>query len=392
MKYWWRKMFYYRYRPGSELSIKELIYDELYFASRAECNDPYEGKSFAVFEKDKKAWDNLIRLALIKCKIPLKEKLTKKIVEFYFNKSPIYFDQFVNTSEDEFLSIETDIREKIFLKHIFTCIKKHVLLYKPEEQYFVSFSRRPDINLMWAHYANNHRGFCLIFRSIDGKINQNKYWKKAPFVYPTPNSFSPQVSFSAFESFKIKDVEYVTDTKSYDGFIYFPPYEKNKPLNIEGKKVITNDREKIYLQKHATWYYEEESRIILQNGISWLVGEQLSLSPHQRLFHYDPIHLAGIIVGVNMPQEQRCRIEEIMEEKARRQYECLDKEFIVSDLVMLEEKLSETNREPEIVPCKIYGSGALIDKQDKEFSCRYKRWEDGYVFKYTDRTEEIQLK
>ena len=67
------------------------------------------------------------------------------------------------------------------------------------------------------------------------------------------------------------------------------------------------------MQKHATWYYEEESRIILQNGISWLVGEQLSLSPHQRLFHYDPIHLAGIIVGVNMPQEQRCRIEEIME-------------------------------------------------------------------------------
>ena len=44
---------YYRYRSGSELSIKELIYDELYFASREECNDPYEGKTFATFSKDK---------------------------------------------------------------------------------------------------------------------------------------------------------------------------------------------------------------------------------------------------------------------------------------------------------------------------------------------------
>ena len=45
-------MLYYRYRSGSELSIKELIYDELYFASQAECNDPYEGKIFAVLEKN----------------------------------------------------------------------------------------------------------------------------------------------------------------------------------------------------------------------------------------------------------------------------------------------------------------------------------------------------
>ena len=46
-------MLYYRYRSGSELSIKELIYDELYFASREECNDPYEGKLLPHFQRIK---------------------------------------------------------------------------------------------------------------------------------------------------------------------------------------------------------------------------------------------------------------------------------------------------------------------------------------------------
>ena len=57
-------MFYYRYRPATELAIKELIYDEMYFASEAECNDPYEGKIFARFEKDEGRWNRLINCAL----------------------------------------------------------------------------------------------------------------------------------------------------------------------------------------------------------------------------------------------------------------------------------------------------------------------------------------
>jgi hypothetical protein len=199
------------------------------------------------------------------------------------------------------------------------------------------------------------------------------------------------MSFAIPDSFEIKAVEYVTDPKYADGFTYFPKAVIGKEFSQEQIKAILNDREKIYLQKHSAWEYEEESRVVLQGGISWLAMEQLSLSPHQRLFHYDPIHLAGIIVGVNMPQEQRRKIEEIMAEKARRQYESLDKEFIVSDLVMFEEKLSETNRVPKIDPCKIYGSGTIIDRKDKGFSYRFERWNDGYALKYNDKIEEIRL-
>lgn len=386
-------MFYYRYRSGSELSIKELIYDELYFASRAECNDPYEGKVFAVFEKNQTAWNNLIRLALSGNAIVNKntEYLIEKVVSFCISKSPILFEQFINISEEEFLGIAKNEFERTVLKFMLAVIKQYVLLYKPEERYFASFSKKPDINLMWAHYANYHRGFCLIFRPVDGKINQGKLWRKTQFGYSTTNSFSPHMSFAIPDSFEIKDVEYVTNPKCADGFTYFPKSIIGREVTQDQKEKIVNDREKIYLQKHSAWEYEEESRVLLSSGISWLAREQLSISPHQRLFHYDLIHLAGIIVGVNMPQEQRFRIEEIIAEKAKRQYESLEKEFIVSDLVLFEEKLSETNRNPKVVACKIYGSGTTFDKKDKDFSYRYKRWEDGYAFKHTDRIEEIQL-
>ena len=94
------------------MSIKELIYDELYFASSAECNDPYEGKIFAILEKNQELWNNLIRLALKFYANDVTEYLIKRIITFYVGKAPIYFDQFVNTSEDEFLNLGNDEIEK----------------------------------------------------------------------------------------------------------------------------------------------------------------------------------------------------------------------------------------------------------------------------------------
>ncbi len=141
-------MLYYRYRSGSELAIKELIYDELYFASREECNDPYEGKTFAILEKDQDLWNNLIRLALKFYANDLTEYLIKRIIAFYFDKAPIYFDQLVNTSEDEFLCIGKDDLEKRVLKNMLESIKQFALVYMPSEQYFASFSRTDDNFLM----------------------------------------------------------------------------------------------------------------------------------------------------------------------------------------------------------------------------------------------------
>lgn len=62
------------------MSIKELIYDEFYFASAAECNDPYEGKMFAKLENDNTLWDRLIRNALAPHPGTRFDYLTKRIL------------------------------------------------------------------------------------------------------------------------------------------------------------------------------------------------------------------------------------------------------------------------------------------------------------------------
>ena len=71
-----------------------------------------------------------------------------------------------------------------------------------------------------------------------------------------------------------------------------------------------------YLRKHPVWKYEEESRLILFKEVSQnITNRTLSLSSHQRLFHYDPSHLVDIVLGAKMPSEQRKQIKEIVKQK-----------------------------------------------------------------------------
>ncbi len=57
-------MLYYKFRPASEVSFKELLYDELFFTSTEECNDPFDSKSFYEFSADKEKWMALIKFAI----------------------------------------------------------------------------------------------------------------------------------------------------------------------------------------------------------------------------------------------------------------------------------------------------------------------------------------
>ena len=138
-------MLYYRYRSGSELSIKELIYDELYFASREECNDPYEGKSFAAFSADKDLWGNLINEALKAHKIDLDESLKEKIVEYFVSKCPMPIENILKIHRDEFIDIGQRRFDQFMLKPALEAIQNYVMWYSPEERYFASYYKYHDI-------------------------------------------------------------------------------------------------------------------------------------------------------------------------------------------------------------------------------------------------------
>lgn len=381
--------FYYRYRSGNELSIKELIYDELYFASREECNDPYEGKTFATFSKDKDLWGNLINEALKSHKLELGESLKERIVDYFLSKSPMPIESILKIQRDEFIAIAKRRSEQLVLNRIFEVIQEYVMWYSPEEQYFASFSKTNDNFLLWSHYANNHKGFCLVYRAIDGKIKQNPAWKRTQ-IASLPN---PRLTFMVPDAFEIQEVEYVSTPKSSNGFMRFPAGvvgDKHTPEELE---LAQAERAKNYLQKHSVWDYEQETRVVLSSGVQWLAGRRLTLPVHQRLFHIDSTQVVGIILGSQMSDVQRQRIKEIVAEKVDRWYTNTSEEKIVSKFVLFEEKLSETNREVIIEPIEIYGSGKPIDKSHKDFSRFYEEWKEGHALHFKGKgCSRIQIK
>lgn len=88
-------LFYYRYRPVSELTLKELRYNELYFSSRAENNDPYDGKVFLSYDFDIEKWERFVYAAITKSGFDEEflKKLSKKLAgKLYSDKILTYQD------------------------------------------------------------------------------------------------------------------------------------------------------------------------------------------------------------------------------------------------------------------------------------------------------------
>ena len=85
-------MLYYRYRPISELTLKELRYDELYFSSNAEKNDPYDGKVFLSYDFDKDKWQRFLECTwsrvFPKDKMDEMDKLTIPMSEYLADNPP----------------------------------------------------------------------------------------------------------------------------------------------------------------------------------------------------------------------------------------------------------------------------------------------------------------
>ena len=391
-------MFYYRYRSGSELSIKELIYDELYFASREECNDPYEGKTFATFSAEKELWKNLLNASLEAHKIELgqtqllksiEQSLKEKVVEYFLSKSPMPIENIMKIPRDEFINIGERSFEQRILSLMLDAIQDYVMWYSPEERYFASFSKTNDNFLLWSHYANNHKGFCLVYRPLEGKLKQNPNWMRKQ----TATLSLPRLTFMVPDAFEIQDVEYVSTPKSSDGFMCFPASVVGNNHTPEEIEEFRTEHAKNYLQKHSVWDYEQEARVVLSSGVQWLAGRKLTLPAHQRLFHIDPTQLVGIILGAQMPDVQRQRIKEIITEKIERWYIPATGHRIISDFILFEETLSETNREVIIEPKEIITGTAVITKEQPNFSRLYDEWHNGWAIEIKGNSAtKIQLK
>ncbi|HMS66895.1 MAG TPA: DUF2971 domain-containing protein [Saprospiraceae bacterium] len=123
-----------------------------------------------------------------------------------------------------------------------------------------SLSKIYNDELLWAHYANSHRGFCIEY---DSDYLNNKY--------------------RGFKKYEL-NVEYSDEPPSFD---------------FEGLNSSTEDKvKKIAGFKSKRWDYEKEFRIITD-----VYGE----------FYYEPEALKSIYFGIRMSEENKQKIIKALE-------------------------------------------------------------------------------
>ncbi|TDR77275.1 DUF2971 family protein [Photobacterium lutimaris] len=257
----------YKYCSFSEYTVTNILNDELYMNHYESFNDPFE------------CWCNIVTGFPSKDE---KSERLKKILNAWRFEDISDSDAFENYDlyVDSISSMEPDIPGLIDHARI-TC-----------------FSKRPDNLLMWSHYADGLRGFCLEFDPNLILVNNPNFAK----IYEVEYEDQPAEIDTALIAVLMDQIDYNTcalESVSSD----------DEALCYESglDKSLINSNE-IYMKMLATkpldWKYEEEIRIIYQSFCEKKSGQFLK---------YPPQAIKSVIFGEKMSEKQRDALKVLFE-------------------------------------------------------------------------------
>jgi hypothetical protein len=151
---------------------------------------------------------------------------------------------------------------------------------KFDEYLFFCLTERPDSNLMWSHYANSHKGFCLEWDT--SSINAEKV------------TYQDNIA-----SFKLLDVIKMQFGVGDDS-------------EIVGKKIWNALKVKL-----KEWDYEKEYRVQFGKGMEHLVTDRNSKFT---LVTYEPDWIKSIIFGCRMDSKAIAYLNEHLPSNIKRKY------------------------------------------------------------------------
>jgi hypothetical protein len=235
----------YKYRSWFDNNHKKsLTKNELYFAAPNDLNDPFDTKIPMNFSN-----------------INTLEKVNR-LFEIMFEKTPPEFKSGINKEAARTKFINDYSNGSKTLQRDYNRVEFERFNY---HHGVMSFSLRIDNILMWSHYANNHRGFCLGFHR--GSIEK------------------AQIGISGVVQYRTK----------------FPNID---PLN-------TNETEKIIHRiffKAKGWKYEAEYRIAN-------IEFPNELNTTSRKFNYEDRFLKEIVLGLKIPEPHKQTLIKIARKK-----------------------------------------------------------------------------
>ena len=171
------------------------------------------------------------------------------------------------------------------------------------ENYISCFSERNDIEPMWSHYSQGHRGICLVYEFADKHIELEN-GKKLPILKVKYDEAPPKVNY--FECLGHLPMPKLASgwmskngrtSKMYD--IY-----KNDYPNIYWSKF--NEKSS---HKFMSWSYEKEHRVV---DSSWFHGKK---EKPDRLVKYHEKHLIGAVFGIRTPLDEQIKIANAIDKK-----------------------------------------------------------------------------
>jgi len=172
------------------------------------------------------------------------------------------------------------------------------------------FPERMDL---WSHYADSHKGACLIFRTKSNSTEENftLEFERGPnhqLNFEKVEYINSKIEIDFFKQIWTLNVKNL-NTEWYTGL----NGEKSKlwienPIKEEERKLHWNIFSKIKTQKTIDWRQEAEYRICIDASFG---------DPPLRTFKYEFESLEGIVFGINTSLNDKISIINIVREKCR---------------------------------------------------------------------------
>jgi hypothetical protein len=223
-------MFGYKYRAINKYSLETLINNTIYFSKHTDFNDPFE---FSTPFPDLKIMYTEISKGVDKL-------LAKKIISI---------------GDHQHLK---KVCRKIIEEKSSSLDQKHEEIKKSLAKTGVySLSKTNDEILMWSHYADNHKGFCIGF--------ENLHQNTIPVTKPLTINYTNQYT-------DLSAPELILDfyKKMYGQHIALTDSEWNKKYRELANQTKFADDQRggiaILTDKYEKWSYEQEFRLIDEKG------------------------------------------------------------------------------------------------------------------------------
>lgn len=265
------------------------------------------------------------------------EKLKIKLIKIVANVERIFLENGENGDEmiTTLCLLNKNMGESLFLQDKFMNIPKNkkavisdfpnLYLYLLEklmypEYYAACFLKEAHNSSVWGHYADGHKGVCLIFKSDNnflrllgkGLFDEQKEYKHIKFREIDYSGTFKRVNF-------FENIGRLRPTELSSWYI-----SENGRKSIIWHKIFSNvdkwresywqKAEKRLLTKTKDWKYEKESRLIF-SADNLLQDE---LDKQDRAFKYDFKDLDGIIFGINTPEDAKHKVIGIIKEKCQK--------------------------------------------------------------------------